>query len=111
MSKKLNLEIPSHLILTQKQKEQLYSLPVSEFTDVKWESQDNAICYLREYNLILESIQPEHKWKIRYSNKVKGIYILQCCCGSDIGLKKSNSEAKARKSRQMYKFVECLAFA
>ena len=28
-----------------------------------------------------------------------------------MGLKKSNSEAKARKSRQMYKFVECLAFA
>ena len=28
-----------------------------------------------------------------------------------MGLKKSNSEAKVRKSRQMYKFVKCLAFA
>ncbi|PKC76114.1 hypothetical protein RhiirA1_520540 [Rhizophagus irregularis] len=41
----------------------------------------------------------------RSSNKNKEIYLLQCCCGSDMSLKKSNSEAKARKSRQMYKFA------
>jgi hypothetical protein len=41
---------------------------------------------------------------VRYSNKAKGIYHLQCCCGS-------NLEAKTRKSRQMFKFVGCLAFA
>src|SRR5215216_5004512 len=107
------LQIPSHLILTQQQIEQLYSLPVSEFTDVKWESQNNAIFLLEKHNLILESIQPEHKWKVRYSNKAKGIYLLQCCCGSDMSLnsKKSTSEAKTRKSRQMFKFVGCLAFA
>ena len=39
------LQVPLHLILTQQQSEQLYSLPVSEFTDVKWESQDNE-CHL-----------------------------------------------------------------
>jgi hypothetical protein len=86
-------------------------LPVSEFTDVKWESQNNAISFLKKYNLILENIQPEHKWKVRYSNKDKGIFLLQCCCGSDMSLKKSNSEVKTRKSRQMFKFVGCLAFA
>jgi len=111
-----NLQIPSHLILTQKQKEQLYSLPVSEFTDVnwEWESQNSAHSFLRKYNLVLENIQPEHKWKVRYSDKTKGIYLLQCCCGSDMSLKskKSNSEeVKTRKSRQMFKFVGCLAFA
>ena len=50
------LQIPSHLILTQQQREQLYSLLVSEFTDVKWESQNNAIFLLEKYNFILESI-------------------------------------------------------
>jgi hypothetical protein len=49
--------------------------------------------------------------EIRSSIKNKGIYILQCCCGSDMSLKNSNPEAKTRKSRQMYKFVGCLAFA
>jgi hypothetical protein len=98
-----NLQIPSHLILTQKQKEKLHSLPISEFTDVKWTSQNSAISFLKEHNLVLEDIQPENKWKIRCSIKTKGIYILQCCCGSDMGLKK-------RKSRQIYKFVECLAY-
>jgi hypothetical protein len=110
----LNLQIPSHLILTQQQREQLCSLPISEFTDLKWESQIYAISFLKKHNLILENIQPEHKWKVRYSNKSKGIYLLQCCCGSDMSLnsKKSNSEeTKTRKSRQMFKFVGCLAFA
>lgn len=106
--------IPSHLVLTQQQREQLQSLPISEFTDIKWESQYDAISFLEKYNLILENIQPEHKWKVHYSYKAKGIYLLQCCCGSDMSLdsKKSNSEeTKTRKSRQMFKFVGCLAFA
>ena len=99
------LQIPSHLILTQQQRDQLYSLPVSEFTDVKWESQNNAISFLQKHNLILENIQPEHKWKVRYSNKVKGIYHLQCCCGSDMNLmpKKSNS----KEDNSIFK-IECI---
>jgi replicative DNA helicase len=66
-----NLQIPSHLILTQKQKEKLHSLPISEFTDVKWASQNSAISFLKEHNLVLEDIQPENKWKIRCSIKLK----------------------------------------
>ncbi|PKY26541.1 hypothetical protein RhiirB3_528655 [Rhizophagus irregularis] len=55
-----NLQIPSHLILTQKQKEQLHSLPISEFT----------------------AYSTRNKWKIRCSIKTKGISILQCCFGN-----------------------------
>ena len=108
-----NLKIPSHLLLTQRQREQLNSLSASEFTDLEWTTQSDATSFLLKYNLLLEEIHPEHKWKIRYSNKVKGIYILQCCCGSDMSLKKSKSgeEVKTRKTRQMYNFVGCLAFA
>ncbi|RIA90363.1 hypothetical protein C1645_805785 [Glomus cerebriforme] len=102
--------IPSHLILTPEQKKQLCSLPVSKFTDIKWESQSNAVSFLKEHDLILEN-RPERKWKVRYSNKSKGIYLLQCCCGSDMSLKQKKDKAKIRKSRQMYKFVGCLAFA
>ena len=97
-----NLQIPSHLILIQKQKEQLYSLSASEFTNVKWESQDNAICFLKEHNLILESIQPEHKWKTCYSNKVKGIYLLQCCCDSDMSLKKIPIQKQNLENQDKY---------
>ena len=86
------LQLPSHLILTQRQKDQLHSLPISEFTDVKWVSQ-MLFPFLKEHNLILEHIQPENKWKIRCSIKTKGIYILQCCCGSDVS-KKPNQEVK-----------------
>ena len=112
----MSLNIPSHLLLTQKQKEQLNSLPISNFINLQWniKTQENAIAFLQCHNLILETILPEHKWKIRYSDKAKGIYILQCCCGSDMSLntKKLNSEeARTRKSRQIYKFVGCLAFA
>jgi hypothetical protein len=39
--------------------------------------------------------------------KKKGLYILQCSCGSDMKLKSSLT----RKNRQMYAFVGCLAFA
>ncbi|PKY16270.1 hypothetical protein GLOIN_2v1883656 [Rhizophagus irregularis DAOM 181602=DAOM 197198] len=104
------LKISSHLILTQKQKEQLCSLPVSKFTDRKWESQNDATSFLKVHNLILEN-KPERKWKVRYSNKAKGICLLQCCCGSDASLRPKNGNSKARKSRQIYKFVGCLAFA
>lgn len=104
------LKISSHLILTQKQKERLCSLPISRFTDRKWESQKDAASFLKEHNLILEN-NPERKWKVRYSNKAKGICLLQCCCGSDVNLRPKNGNSKARKSRQIYKFVGCLAFA
>src|SRR6266498_5463941 len=109
----MSLKIPSHLILTQKQKKQLNSLPVSKFINLEWsnKTQEDAINFLQHYNFILENILPEHKWKIRYSDKVKGIYVLQCCCRSDMSLntKKSNlGEAKTRKSRKIYKFVGCL---
>ncbi|RIA90361.1 hypothetical protein C1645_876147, partial [Glomus cerebriforme] len=103
-----DLRIPSHLILTQKQKEQLCSLPVSKFTDIKWESQTHAVSFLKEHGLILIETRQEHKWKVRYSNKSKGICLLQCCCGSDMSLK---SKTNIRKSNQTYKFVGCLAFA
>jgi hypothetical protein len=100
----MSLKIPTHLILTQKQKEQLNSLP--NFVNLQWgnNTQEKAIVFLQQYNLILENILPEHKWKTRYSDKAKGIYVLQCCCGSDMSLnmKKSNSgEAKTRKSRKI----------
>ncbi|GBB97447.1 hypothetical protein RclHR1_00030004 [Rhizophagus clarus] len=103
-------KISSHLILTEKQKEQLCSLPVSEFTNRKWESQNDAASFLKDHNLMLES-NPERKWKVRYSNKAKGICLLQCCCGSDVSLRPKNGNLKVRKSRQVYKFVGCLAFA
>src|SRR6266498_1981714 len=99
-----SLKIPSHLILTQRQKEQLNSLSSSELTNLKWKTQDNATSFLLKHNLLLEEIRSEYKWKIRYSNKAKGIYVLQCCCGSDMSLKKSE-EVKTRKARQMYNFV------
>ena len=73
-----NLKIPSHLILTQKQREQLHSLPESNLTNINWESQSSAISFLKEHNLILEN-QSERKWKVRYSDKSKGIWLLQCC--------------------------------
>jgi hypothetical protein len=108
------LKISSHLILTQKQREQLCSLPVSKFTDIKWESQSDAASFLKEHDLILEntkSPKPERKWKVRYSNIAKGIRLFQCCCGSDVSLRPKNGNSKVRKSRQIYKFVGCLAFA
>src|SRR6266498_3656545 len=104
-----NLKIPSHLILTQKQKEQLYSLPESKLTNIKWESQSNAVSFLSEHNLIHEN-QPERKWKVRYSNKAKGLCLLQCCYGSVMSLKSKNSKAKT-ENQDMCKFVGCLAFA
>ncbi|CAB4467021.1 uncharacterized protein OCT59_014112 [Rhizophagus irregularis] len=104
-----DVDIPSHLILTPKQKEQLCSLPVSRFTDIKWESQTDAASFLREHELILE--EPKRKLKVRYSNKAKGIRLLQCCCGTDASLRPKNGNSKARKSRQTYKFVGCLAYA
>ncbi|CAG8571768.1 8859_t:CDS:2 [Rhizophagus irregularis] len=76
----MSLKIPSHLILTQKPKEQLN-----------------------------KKILPEHKWRTRYSDKAKGIYALQWCCGSNMSLntKKSNlEEAKERKTRKICEFVE-----
>jgi hypothetical protein len=112
----MSLKIPTHLILTQKQKEQLNSLPISNFVNLQWGNnmQEKAIVFLQQYNLILENILPEYKWKTCYSDKAKGIYVLQCCCGSDMSLntKKSNSgEAKTRKSRKIYEFISCFAFA
>ena len=112
----MSLKIPSHLILTQMQKEQLNNLPASSFVNLEWsnKTQGNAIVFLQQYNLVLEYILPEHKWKMRYSNKDKEIYVLQCCCGSDMNLNSKKSkleEAKTRKTRQVYKFVGCLAFA
>ncbi|CAB4467023.1 hypothetical protein RhiirA1_447524 [Rhizophagus irregularis] len=103
-------KINSHLILTQEQKENLRSLPDSEFTDKKWESPNDAAPFLKEHGLILEN-KPERKWKVRYSDKAKGICLLQCCCGSDASLRPKNGNSKARKSRQVYKFVGCLAHA
>jgi hypothetical protein len=105
-----NVNISPHLILTPKQKEQLRSIPISKFTDKKWESQNDAAPFLSEHNLTLEN-NPERKWKVRYSDNVKGIRLLQCRYGSDMTLRQKNSKTKIRKSRQMYKFVGCLAFA
>lgn len=100
---------PSHLILTLKQKEQLRSIPISEFTDKEWESPNDAASFLREHNLILEN---KRKWNVRYSEKSKNIILLQCCCGSDRSLlRQKNGKTKNRKSRQMYEFVGCLAYA
>ncbi|PKK72656.1 hypothetical protein RhiirC2_373644, partial [Rhizophagus irregularis] len=104
------LKIPSHLILTAEQKESLYSLPDSMLTNIKWESENDAVSFLKEHNLVLEN-RDERKWKVRYSDKAKGIYLLQCCYGSDMSSKKKNGEDKIRKLRQDYKFVSCLAFA
>ncbi|PKK72654.1 hypothetical protein RhiirC2_848238 [Rhizophagus irregularis] len=105
-----NVNISPHLILTPKQKEQLRSIPISKFTDKKWESQNDAAPFLSEHNLTLEN-NPERKWKVRYSDNVKGIRLLQCRYGSDMTLRQKNSKTKIRKPRQMYKFVGCLAFA
>jgi hypothetical protein len=79
------------MAMTQKQKGQLHSFLISEFTDVKWAPQNSAILFKRN-NLVLEDIQPENKWKIRCKIKTKGIYILQCCCGNDIGLKNGSQD-------------------
>ncbi|GBC07256.1 hypothetical protein RclHR1_07340002 [Rhizophagus clarus] len=86
-----NLQIPLHL---KTKKKQLHSLLISEFIDVKYVSQDSVITFLKKHNLILEDIQLESKWKVRCSIKIKGIYILQCCCESDMDLKKPNQEEK-----------------
>ncbi|CAB5193703.1 unnamed protein product [Rhizophagus irregularis] len=99
--------INSHLILTLEQKKNLRSLPDSKFTDKKWESPNDAVPFLKEHGLILEN-KSERKWKVRYSDKAKGICLLQCCCGSE---RPKNGNSKARKSRQVYKFVGCLAHA
>lgn len=104
------LKFSSHLILTQKQREQLCSLPISKFIDRKWESPNDAASFLKEHDLILEN-NPERKWKVRFSDKAKDICLLQCCCGSDTSLRPKNGNSKVRKSRQIYKFVGCLAFA
>lgn len=63
------LKIPSHLILTQRQKEQLDSLPASKFVNLEWnnKTQNDAIAFLQYHNLISENILPEHKWKVSYS--------------------------------------------
>jgi hypothetical protein len=106
------LKIRKHLILNQEQKEKLNSLPDSEFTDIEWESQTDAAPFFKEHDLIFENTKPpkpERKWKVRYSNKARGICLLQCCCGSDVSLRPKNGNSKARKSRQTYKFVGCLA--
>jgi len=63
--------------------------------------------FLKSHNLLLEDLGQDNKWKIRYSDKKKGLYILQCSCGSDMTLKSSST----RKNRQMYAYVGCLAFA
>ncbi|PKY40177.1 hypothetical protein RhiirA4_530939 [Rhizophagus irregularis] len=105
-----NINISPHLILTPIQKEQLRSIPISEFTDKKWESQNDAASFLNKHNLILKN-KSERKWKVRYSNKAKGICLLQCCCGSDMSLRQKNGKTRIRKSRKIHKFVGCLAFA
>ncbi|RIA90362.1 hypothetical protein C1645_823497 [Glomus cerebriforme] len=99
--------IPSHLILTPKQKEQLCSLTVSEFTDIKWESQIRAVSFLKKHGILPVETRQDFKWQTRYSNIPKGIRLLQCCCGTDRTLTSKN----IRKSRQNYEFVGCLAFA
>ena len=59
----MSLNIPSHLILTQKQKEQLNNLPVSNFVNLQWnnKTQENAIAFLQYHNLILETILPDRR--------------------------------------------------
>ena len=83
----------------------LTKFPSSLFTSIEWTTQTEAQKFLESHDLFLEDLKPNNKWKIRYSDKKKGVFILQCCCGS------YNLENKVRKSRQMYKFVGCLAWA
>ncbi|GBB87402.1 hypothetical protein RclHR1_13870005 [Rhizophagus clarus] len=101
------MHIPSHVALTQKQKEQLDSFPNYKFTDTTWESQNDAASFMSDHNL--ENNQ-ERKWKVRYSYKAKGIRNLQCSHGIDMSSRRANSSKKTRRSRQS-KFVGCLAFA
>ncbi|PKY59115.1 hypothetical protein RhiirA4_514390 [Rhizophagus irregularis] len=79
------------------------------FVHVEWKnkSQEDAYQFLKIHNLLLENLKQDSKWKTQYSDKKKGLYILQCSCGSDIKLKSSLT----RKNRQMYTFIGCLAFA
>ncbi|CAB5193707.1 hypothetical protein RhiirA5_381319 [Rhizophagus irregularis] len=106
--------IPSRLTLTPKQKKELHDIPSSDFINNVWKSQTDADSFLREHDLTLED-EPKRKFKVRYSDKVKSIWIFQCCCGIDPTLRRKenakNDNSKARKSRQIYEFVGCLAFA
>ncbi|PKY62980.1 hypothetical protein RhiirA4_490563, partial [Rhizophagus irregularis] len=102
-------QIPSHLILNDNQKKELRSLTANAFVHLEWnnKSQEDAYQFLKIHNLLLEDLKQDSRWKTRYSDKKKGLYILQCSCGSDMKLKSSLT----RKNRQMYAFVGCLAFA
>jgi hypothetical protein len=75
------------------------------FVHVEWKnkSQEDARQFLKIHNLLLEDLKQNSRWKTRYSDKKKGLYILQCSCGSDMKLKPSLT----RKNHQMYAFSIC----
>jgi hypothetical protein len=105
-----NIYIPSHLILTKKQKEQLRSIPVTEFTDKEWKSQKDASLFLKQHNL-LEN-KKERVWKTRYSDIAKNIRLFQCGHGINQNLRPKTDQknkVRKRKTRQIHKFTGCLA--
>ncbi|GBB87403.1 hypothetical protein RclHR1_13870006 [Rhizophagus clarus] len=103
--------IYSHLILNEQQKQQLRSLPVSKLTIRKWKSQNDAAPFLTEHNInTISENKTKESWITRYSYKAKGIRLLQCCHGSDMNSLSKNGKTKIRKSRQVHRFMGCLAF-
>ncbi|CAJ0746130.1 20495_t:CDS:2, partial [Entrophospora sp. SA101] len=116
----------SKLILTPKQKEELYHLLElkdltskdyfeTKFWDDSDEQQEEANEFLTYHGLIQPLLESStRRWKTRWSDKNDryGKKILyQCACGTD----KQNAfnkvaPDKRRKLRQIYEFVGCLAF-
>ncbi|KAI9299256.1 hypothetical protein K502DRAFT_361775 [Neoconidiobolus thromboides FSU 785] len=106
-----SIRIPSHLLLTQDQRECLEKIQVIKRV---FDADDMELShqFLVQFELTLEQLgQPLNKWKTRNTRRRKNAvtHLYQCCCGSDV--KQFHGTKGTRRSKQKYPFVACLAFA